>query len=199
MKIHYRNGSHIDEKCNYLDIPKKERETLVEMLNNFNFDDVIEINIIKHGTIVREMKKHPKIRKDLVYEEHEEYAWGKKINKEELMDSFKDSKTCFCAYGSSINKTIVTVFHELNHFNNPFDLSKLSKELKNNPDNQKILLELHFKNVLNEFASCKKLVEQLANYDDLRKTLISECKDQLNQTYWKLSYAIKSFSEKNRI
>ena len=47
MKIHYRNDGLIDEKGNYLDIPKKERKTLVEMLDNFNFDDAIEINIVK--------------------------------------------------------------------------------------------------------------------------------------------------------
>lgn len=200
MKIHYKNDSLIDEKCKYLDIPKKERKILVDMLNNFDFDDAIEINIVKHGTILNEMKKDPRIRKDLVYEELDDYACGKKITKEELMDSFKDSKICYCAYGSNINKTIVTVFHELNHFYNPFELSELTKKLKNSPNNQKILLELVVKNALNEFASCKKLVEQLANYDDLKKTLISECKERINQTSYKLLLAItKSSSEKNRI
>ncbi len=80
VNVFYKNDGLIDEECNYLAIPERDRKKLVEMLDNFSFDDDIEINIIKFGTILREFNKDPRIRKDLKFGQLKDWALGKKIS-----------------------------------------------------------------------------------------------------------------------
>ncbi len=201
VKVYYRSDSLIDEKCNYLNIPEKDRKMLVVMLDNLYCDEDIEVNIIKSCTILKEFKKDPRIRKDLNYGSLKEHARRKKISHEELKTPFKDCKICYCTHASNFNDTIVTVFHELNHFNNPFSLSELKREIENCPDkvSMNTILECEVKIALNEYAANKKVVEQLLNYSELKKTLISECNEYFNQIRHKILYAIASSSERNRI
>ena len=195
VKVYYRYDGLIDEKCNYLNIAEKDRKYLAELLDNYNFDEDIEVNIIKYGTILNEFKKDLRIRKDLKYRPLKEYARGKKISQEELETPFRDCKICFCTYGSNFNDTIVIIFHELNHFNNPFVLCEI------NPDNVSIntILKYEVKNALNEYSANKKLVEQLSHFSDLKRILISEGKNYFKQIFTMITYPINLLSEKNKI
>ena len=51
VKVYYRYDDLIDEKCKYLNIPEKDMKFLVEILENHNFDEDIEVNIIKYVPI----------------------------------------------------------------------------------------------------------------------------------------------------
>ena len=87
------------------------------------------------------------------------------------------------------------IFHELNHFSNPFVLSKF------NPDivSIKNLLEYEVKNPLNEYFANKKVVEQLSHFSDLKKILISEGKNYFRQIFTMITCPINLLSEKNKI
>ncbi len=195
VKINYKYDGLINEKCKYLNISEKDREFLVEILDNYNFDEDIEVNIIRYSTILREFKKDPRIRKDLIYPPLKEYARGKKISQEELEVPFRNCKICYCTHGSNFNDTIVIIFHELNHFSNPFVLSKF------NPDtvSVKTLLEHEVKNALNEYFPNKNVVEQLAHFSDIKKILISEGKNYFRQIFTMITCPINLLSERNKI
>jgi hypothetical protein len=201
VHIYYKFNNLIDEECNYLDIAKKDREYLVEVLDSFNFDDDIELNIIKFGYILKELKGDPRIREDLRYPLITNYSPGKNISKEELKDPFKECKICYCAQSLDFSHTIVIIFHELNHFTNPFDLSELIKEVENNPDNVSIdiLLEFQVKNALNEYAANKKVVEQLSGISELKKVIISEGKNFFRRIFTMITQPINSLSKRNKI
>jgi len=123
VKILYRKDGKSTSNSRFLDITKEDEEKLFEILNKQNFDEEIEVNIVIKGTIIEEMKKDQRIRDDLEYGIMKEWAEGKRITKNELKPPFKNLKICYSTYGTDFNKTIVNIFHEINHFENPFDSS----------------------------------------------------------------------------
>ncbi|MHA1285671.1 MAG: hypothetical protein ACTSQP_24480, partial [Promethearchaeota archaeon] len=194
VKILYRKDGKTKRNSCFLDISKEDEEKLFDILKKQNFDEEIEVNIVKKGTIIKEFKKDHRIRDDLKYGILKEWAEGKRITKSELKLPFKNLKICYCTYGTDFNRTIVNIFHELNHFENPFDLNvEKPEELS-----ESSLLKLNIKNSLNEYTANKKVVIQLIDFEELKKILILDGKNYFRSIFTCILIPIEQLSKKKK-
>lgn len=195
VKIFYRKEGKSKANCRFLDITIEDAEKLFEILNNENFDDEIEVNIVKRGTIIEEFKEDQRIRNDLEYGILKEWAEGKRITRNELKPPFKNLKICYSTYGTDFNRTIVNIFHELNHFENPFDLNAEEPEELC----ESSLLELNIKIGLNEYTANKKVVMQLIDFEELKQILILDGKNYFRTIFTCILKPIDQLSKKEKI
>ena len=195
VKILYRKDGKAKPNCKFLDIPKEDEEKLVVILNKQNFDDEIEVNIVKKGTIIEEFKKDQRIRNDLEYGILKEWAEGKRITKKELNPPFKNLKICYSTFGTDFNKTIVNIFHELNHFENVFDLSEEEPE----DSCESSLLECNIKIGLNEYTVNKKVIMQLRDIRELKEIIIFEGNNYFRSIFTYILKPINQLSKKEKI
>jgi hypothetical protein len=195
VKVLYRKDGKSKLNCRFLDIPQEDEEKLFEILNKQNFDEEIEVNIVKKGTIIKEFKKDQRIRDDLKYGILKEWAEGKRITKKELKPPFKNLKICYSSFGTNFDKTIVNIFHELNHFENVFDLSEEEPE----DSCESSLLEYNIKIGINEYTANKKVVIQLIDIKELKEIIISEGNNYFRSIFTYILKPINQLSKKEKI
>ena len=155
----------------------KKLEELIKLYEGSNKD--IEVRIFK-GSIQKEMKYDQRIRPEIIKEVGNP---GKALLPEELKDNYKHKKICYCNYNNTFNRRVILVFHELNHFNNPFDIGEnnrirwkkfrnLDMHLQNSV--LKESLKYHIINDLNEYYANYKAVKQLLNYKKFKSTSLKK-------------------------
>ncbi len=139
------------------------------------FDQSIEINLFK-ARFLEEINEDHRIRKDVKF--NVIIKGGKAFLPEELSDGYKDKKICYCWSHHDINKTLITVFHELCHFSDPFDIGKKNRlKMRSGELEQSDNLQYNIKNLLNEYFAEYKVTIILSDHirfkDIFRKILIS--------------------------
>ncbi len=185
---------------NYLGIDfheVKKLEYIIRLYEENNKD--IEVRIYT-GLIQKEMKHDHRIREEIIKEVDDP---GKTLLPEELKDKYRHKKICYCHHRKPyFNQRIILVFHELNHFNNRFDIGENNrKKWKAFEDLDKHSqyrfsddsLKFHIINQLNEYYADYKTVKQLLNYNKfksissnkvdykvLKKDLLKEVKSNLD-------------------
>ncbi len=202
MIINYILNGEKGENCNYLDISEKNRISLVNLIDTFKeFDKNIELNIVKLGQLKYEVDTDPRIHAKLSNDIFSINCPGKRFLPEELNTPFKNEKICYCCHNRNFDSTILTVFHELNHFRNPFDLGLYFTQFKINPT--KISLETYLKcNIeiaLNEFNAEYKVVKQLSSYENFKERLIDQAKGYLKRSFAYTLYPPNSLPDRNKI
>ena len=137
-------------------------------------DQSIEINLYK-GDFLEQIKKDHRIRKDVKF--NVIIKGGKAFLPEELSDGYKDKKICYCWSNRDINRTLITVFHELCHFSDPFDIGE-EERTKMRSGELELSDNLHYniKNVLCEYFAEYKVTIILSDHiqfkEIFRKLLI---------------------------
>ena len=171
-----------NEECNFLNIPENDRNELKKMINSQReIDQSIEINIFKE-LFSQQINFDHRIRKDIPLNEIIE--GGKVFLPEELCDGYKDKKICYCWSDQNFNKTIITVFHELCHFGDPFDIGEKNRlKMRSGELEQSDNLQYNIKNLLNEYFAEYKATIILSDHiqfkDIFRKILINSAKLKL--------------------
>ena len=142
--INYILNGEKNEDCNFLDIPEEDRVKLVKLINKVKeFGKDIEVNIVKLGRLKYEVNNDSRIHAKLSNDIQSMYGLGKRFLSEELNAPFKNEKICYCCHNRNFDNTILTVFHELNHFRNPFDLGLYYTQFEIDPN--KLSLERQLK------------------------------------------------------
>lgn len=139
------------------------------------FDKSIEINIFK-VSFLEQIRKDHRIRKDIPINDIIE--GGKAFLPEELCDGYKDKKICYCWSNRDFSRTLITVFHELCHFSDPFDIGQKERlKMRSGELDQSDNLQYNIKNLLNEYFAEYKVTIILSDHirfkEIFRKILIS--------------------------
>ena len=142
--INYILKGEKGENCNFLEIPENNRIKLLKLINKVKeFEKNIEVNIVKLGQLKYEVDNDHRIHAKLSNDIKSMYGLGKRFLQEELNTPFKNEKICYCCHDRNFDNTILTIFHELNHFRNPFDLGLYYTQFEIDPN--KLSLEKYLK------------------------------------------------------
>ncbi len=152
---------------------------LEDMINiSDDFDKDIEVNIVRLGLFKEEMCRDRRIRKTIF---HKIFILdrGKALLPNELKKKYRNQKICYCSHEHDFNRTITTVFHELYHFNDPFDFALCSqkKEEKRNNLNLTGNLKYNIKSYLSEFVAEYKVAKKFSTQSQFKKICIDKAKN----------------------
>lgn len=165
-----------------MNISGEKRKYLENLINSRKeFEEKIEVNIFQPPFSEQRQYDH-RIRRDAQF--NVITGGGKALSPEELINGYKTAKICYCWNKSDFNDTIVTIFHELNHFNDPFDIGELNRiKMKKLELNLLKNLEYNVYNLYNEYFAEYKTTVLLADFDQFihafRKSLLKEAKVKL--------------------
>jgi len=202
VKINYIYNGEKNENCNFLEITEKNRIKLVKLINKFNeIDKDIEVNIVRFGQLKYEVDNDPRIQTKSSNDINSTYCSGKRFLPEELEVTFKNEKICYCCHNRDFKKTILTVFHELNHFRDPFDLGSyyIQFQIDQNKLSPETFLKCNIKIALNEFNAEYQVVKQLYSQDNLKEELINQAKGYLQRSFTTIIYNPFSLSNIDKI
>ena len=165
VEINYIRQGERNENCNYLETTPQQRNELFKMINDCTeiFKD-IEVNIVKTGLIKDEMNEDKRIREEVI-DKIPILGGGKALLPSELKPEYENEKICYCSHNRGFNDTIITVFHESYHFNDPFDFKKcveLKEEIGDRMDLEGYL-KYNIKANLSEYYADYKVANYLSN------------------------------------
>lgn len=200
--INYILNREKDENCNFLDIPEKERIELVKLINKVKeFDKDIEVNIVKSDQLKFEVDNDPRIRAKFTNETTAMFCSGKRFLPEELNPPFKSEKICYCCHYGNFDNTILTVFHELNHFRDPYNLRLYYTQFEIDQDKLSLetCLKCSIEAALNEFYADYRVVKQLVLNKNLKERLLNQANGYLKRSFTIILKDPFSLSDLNKI
>lgn len=200
--INYKLSGKKNEKCNFLDIPEMERKKLVKMINKVKeFDKDIEVNIVKLDQLKYEVDNDHRIRAKFSNESIAFLCSGKRFLPEELNFPLKNEKICYCCHNRNFDDTTLTVFHELNHFRDPFDLGIYYQQFEIDQTNIPLetCLKFNIEAALNEFYADYRVVKQLALNKNLKERLLDQAKGYLRRSFTMVTIHPHYLSDFNKI